>query len=381
MDEMTMVRRLLAEPPPAPDVVAEGRERLFGSPDGAVPSTRRKRTAAVRRTVALSLTAAAAAAALIVAALVPGSGTTKGVGSRATDQGSARAVLLAAAVRAASTPTTTGTYWHVRTVTATTLPKRFGHGRDRYTLEETSITEQWTTHGGRSWLGRRVWVRPKTPADEAAWRRDGSPTTWCTGKTDTDPPVPICLHTAPGTASVVRFGPDTFQLTEGHKLTFGQLQRLPQDPHALRAWLVKMARRDLDPAASAAVVDLNVAGELSDLLVDFPVPPGVRAAAFRALAAMPGVTSIGPTRDELGRPGVGIEIGVSTPGAEGIAVLGDGSPIVAPAGRLIRTLIVDPQTSHVLSDRTSVGNSGPVIDTLVVRVGWTNGKPHKPAMR
>ena len=168
--------------------------------------------------------------------------------------------MLAAAVHAESAATS-GTYWHVRSMSRTTLPQRFGRGGNRYTLEQVSVTEKWTTHDGRTWLGRREWVRPKTAQDEAAWRRDGAPSKWCTGKTDTEPPEPICLHTAPGTASVMRFGQDTFEVTEGHVLTFGQLQRLPQDPGALRAWLVGIARHDLDLSASAAVVDQNVAGD------------------------------------------------------------------------------------------------------------------------
>jgi hypothetical protein len=376
MDEMTMIRRLLAEPPPPPNIVAEGRERLFGSP-ATPPPARTLRRAALPSGLAVSLTAAAAAVALVVAALLHGVGTTRGGGGHVATEGSARAVLLAAAVRAESAPRG-GTYWHVRSMSRTTLSQRFGHGDNRYTLERLSVTEKWTTHGGRNWLGRRVWVRPKTSEDEAAWRRDGSPSTWCRGKTDTEPPEPKCLHTAPGTASVTRFGQDTFQLTEGHKLTFGQLQRLPADHDALRAWLVGIARHDLDPAASGAVVDLNVANELSDLLVDFPVPPGVRA-AFRALAGMPNVRSIGPIRDALGRAGVGIEIG--TPGVNGIAVLGDGSAVAAPAGELIRTLIIDPDTSRVLADETRIGNgSDPLSDTLILGVGWTNEKPHRPAL-
>jgi hypothetical protein len=377
MDEMTMIRRLLDEPQPPPNVVADGRERLFGSPAGASPTTRTMRRAAFPSALALSLTGAAAAVALVVAALVPGGGNFPGDrGQVAT--GSARAVLLAAAVRAESAPTS-GTYWHVRSMSRTTLPQRFGHGINRYTLERMSITEKWTTHGGRNWLGRRVWVRPKTPEDEASWRRDGSPSTWCMGETDTEPPEPICLHTAPGTASVTRFGQDTFQLTEGQRLSFGRLQRLPADPDALRAWLVRIARHDLDPSASAAVVDLNVANELSDLLVDFPVPPDVRAAAFRALADMPNVKSVGPMRDELGRAGVGIEI--RTPGVAGIAILGDGSAVTAPAGELIRTQIIDPDTSRVLADEMKIGNgSDPVSDTLILGVGWTNARPHKPAL-
>ena len=174
----------------------------------------------------------------------------------------------------------------------------------------------------------------------------------------------------------MRFGQDTFRITEGHDLTFGQLQRLPSDPEALRAWLIRIAKHDLDASAGAAVVDLNVENELADLLVYPPVPPRVRAAAFRALADMPGVMSIGPTHDELGRAGIGIELQP----AHGVAVLGGGGPVAA-AGKLTRTLIIDPDTSRVLADQTRIGNrSEPSIDTLILEVGWTNEKVQKPTL-
>ena len=375
MDDLSMVRELLAEPPPSPAVVAEGRERLFGSA-AALPPTRPVRRAAIRSALVLGLAVAAATATLVATTLRSGSGTSPGGAAPIAAGGSARSVLLAAAVRAESAPAS-GRYWHVRSMAKTTLPRRFGHGENRYTLEQLSVTERWTTHSGRTWLGRRAWVRPKTPRDEAAWRRDGSPSRWCIGQTDTAPPEPICLRTAPGTASLTRFGQDTFQITEGQTLTFRQLQRLPVDADALRAWLVRIARHDLDPSAGAAVVNLNVENELSDLLVDFPVPPAVRAAAFRALADMPDVRSIGPTRDGLGRPGVGIEIH----GPHAFAVYSAGGPVAARPGRLTRLLIIDPKTSHVLADETTIGRgSAPTIDTLILEVGWTDGKPHTPML-
>lgn len=376
MDELSMVRGLLAEPPPSPQVVAEGRKRLLGLPAAVVPPARRIKRAALRSALALGLTGVAAAAALAVTTLISGAGTSPGGGAPVITDTSARTVLLAAAAQAASAPTR-GTYWHVRSMSKTTLPQMFGHGANRYTLEQLSVTEKWTSHAGRTWLGRREWVRPKTHEDEAAWRRDGAPSRWCIGQTDTAPPRPICLRTAPGTASVTRFGQDTFRITEGHDLTLGQLQRLPADADALRAWLVGIARHDLDPSAGTAVVDLNVENELSDLLVDFPVPPGVRAAAFRALADMPGVTSGGVRRDEIGRLGFGIVIH----GPRALAILGGGNPVTARAGKLTRTLIIDPKTSHILEDQTRIGGrSEPAFDTLILEVGWTNGRPHKPAL-
>jgi hypothetical protein len=382
MDEMSMVRRLLAEPPPALHGVAEGRERLLGSLTGAGPTTRTMRRAVFRGALALGLTSAAAAAALAVATLVPGVGTSSGGGGPAITERSARTVLLAAAARAESVPAS-GTYWHLRTMSATNSPQRFGHGDNRYTLERLWVHEKWAMRNGQAWSGDRRWVRPTTPQDQAAWRRDGAPNTWCMGETDTQPPKPNCLHTAPGTASLTKdYFP--FEVSEGLQLTFRQLQRLPANPEPLRAWLAADARRHLDPSAGAAVINQNVAAELADLLVYLPVPPEVRAAAYRALADMPHVTSIGPTRDELGRAGVGIKI------AEGrgwIPVPGD--PVrchdkyrchpAAPARNITRTLIIDPGTSQVLADETTIGKS-PYSDTLIFRVGWTNEKPRKPTL-
>jgi hypothetical protein len=173
-------------------------------------------------------------------------------------------------------------------------------------------------------------------------------------------------------------GKDTFVVAEGRELTFGQLQRLPEDPAALRAWVVDAVRDDLDMPVSADILDFNVADVLANLLVDVPVPPGVRAAAYRALADMPNVTSIGPARDEFGRAGVGIEIG--TPGDEvGIYLVGASGPVRTE--ELTRTLIIDPDTSHVLAREMSIANRpDPFNATLIPKVGWTNEKPHKPAM-
>ena len=180
MDEISMARRLLAEPPPEPHVVAEGRARLLAAAAHGGRTTRIARPTpttgrvAFRRSVGLGLTGALVAAVLAVATLVPGVGTSPGGGGPPTADGSARFVLLAAAVRAESVPTS-GAYWHVSSMSTTTWPREFGRGDNRYTVELRSVTEQWTKRNGQTWWGQREWVRPKTSEDEAAWRRDGSP--------------------------------------------------------------------------------------------------------------------------------------------------------------------------------------------------------------
>jgi hypothetical protein len=375
MDDMSMVRRLLAESPPHPHVVAEGRERLFGSPARGTRATRTIRRAAFRSAVGLGLTGVAAAAALAVATLVPGAGTSPGGGNPPATEVSARKVLLAAATRAESVPTS-GTYWHVRRMSTTTFPRKLGRGENRYTVELQSVIEEWTKRSGETWWGSREWVMPKSPEDEAAWRRDGSPSKWCMGETDTEPPQPSCLHTSPGEASLMRVGVDTFVIADETELTFEQLQQLPAEADALRAWVVDAVKHDLDPSASGKIVDYNVASVLANLLVDVPVPPDVRAAAYRALADMPNVTSIGPTHDELGRAGTGILI---DPG-DRARLVGRGGRTFE-AGEFNRMLIIDPDTSHVLADQVSVDkNITPIGSTLILEVGWTDEKPHEPAL-
>ncbi|MDR2987035.1 MAG: hypothetical protein LBV34_19580, partial [Nocardiopsaceae bacterium] len=203
MDEMSMVRQLLVEPPPSSTVVAEGRQRLLGSPADAVPATRPMRRVAYRGALALGLAGAVAAAALAVATFVPGAGTSPGGKSPVISDGSARSVLLAAAVRAESA-SASGTYWHLRTMSTAILPQKFGHGDNRYTLEQLWVHEKWAKRNGQAWAGDRKWVRPATPKDEAAWRRDGAPTKWCMGQTDTQPPKPNCLYITPGAASLTK---------------------------------------------------------------------------------------------------------------------------------------------------------------------------------
>ncbi len=378
MDEVSMTRRLLAEPSPELHVVAEGRARLLAAATHDGRSTRiarpapTARGAAFPRLVGLGLAAVLVAAVLGVATLVPREDTSPGTGGPPAADGSTRDVLLAAAVRAESVPTS-GAYWHVRSTSTTSLRRELGRGDKPYTVELQSVTELWTKRNGQTWWGLREWGRPKSPEDVAAWRRDGSPSEWCMGNTDTEPPQSNCVQTAPGTASLTRVGEDTFVVVEGRDLTFEKLQRLPDEPEALQDWVVDAVEDDLDPTASAEILDDNIAEVLANLLVDVPAPPDVRAAAYRALADMPNVRSIGSTRDELGRAGVGILMDTA-----GIVVTRDGP---YKTRKVTRKLIIDPDTSHVLASETIVGGStDPFSGTLILEIGWTDQDPHEPAL-
>lgn len=368
MDDMSMIRGALAADSPHPRVVAEGRQRLLRASLLRARRTRTARTA--RRGAAFALTGALAATA-VVATAVLGGGTPPRSGDSATIGRSSHDFLLTAARRAEST-STSGTYWHVRTRLTKTWPAQLGSGDNRYTVEDTAIEEEWTNRDGQTWRGRREWVEPKTSEDEAAWRRDGSPDEWCPENADVS--EPFCLRTTPGTAYVTRMeGDAAFLVAEEHELSFDELQQLPQDPNALRDWANRVASDVLDDSASDELFDYSAAGVLVDLLVDVPVRPEVRAAAFRALADMPNVRSTGPTEDALGRHGVGISVEV-----DGVkAVVADGVAKGKVVDGFTRRLIIDPETSYVLADQGT--GDGHDEGTLILDVGWTDEKPHEPA--
>lgn len=78
---------------------------------------------------------------------------------------------------------------------------------------------------------------------------------------------------------------------KGAKVSFEDLERLPTDPEALKAWIAERKGNENDMSAS------EIRGEptftLLALITELPAPAEVRSAAFRALAATPGVENAG----------------------------------------------------------------------------------------
>ncbi|MBA9002443.1 CU044_5270 family protein [Thermomonospora cellulosilytica] len=370
MNELQMIAEMLDENP-SERTVAEGRERLRGAVSGGrAPAGRRRRFGMPRWPLGLGLAGAAAAVAVAVA--VSGTTPPDPAPQPSAQDLSARTVLLAAAEKATTTPDAKGTYWRVKTLTA--LPVTVGPKDNRYTMERLRIREHWTTRQGREWVGDRLaGARPRTPADEAAWRKDGSPTRWDLGVGDTVDRQRIHLHTAPRPGTLIDAG-QTRGFSIGERwLTFEQVQSLPTDPRALRAALTLTRLRDdkenpdranpVPPEAQA----IYAAQSLTALLAQVPAPPKVRAAAFRALADMPEARSLGRVKDPQGRTGVGIVITNSYQGAT-----------------TTTRLIVDPATSSVLSSNITAGRDGARIDkemaTVYLEVGWTDTRPQPPSL-
>jgi hypothetical protein len=369
MNELQMISELLDETP-SERTVAQGRERLrseIADPRPAAPARARRRLSLPRWGLGLGLAGAAGAAAVAVAV----AGTTSPAsppGGTATQDLSARTVLLAAADRATTAPTAQGAYWRVRYLEA--LPFKVGPRGRQYTIEELRINETWTDRQGRSWTGDRVaGARPKTPADAAAWKRDGSPTKWDMGPGDTVGGGHVFRYATPQPGRLVKKDPPYGFMVAERWMTFRQLQALPTNPQALRAKLTPGDRPRADgEKVPADAQDGWTAGALGALLAEVPAPPQVRGAAYRALAAMPTARNLGRVKDAQGRTGIGIVITDSSGG-----------------GTTTTRLIIDPNTSLVLSSGVAAGRAGVAKpdkerDTVYLEVGWTDAEPGIPEL-
>ncbi|HEV2376024.1 MAG TPA: CU044_5270 family protein [Streptosporangiaceae bacterium] len=272
----------------------------------------------------LGLTAAAVTAAVVLASGVtpvpggPPGATHPGPGGRSAQQ----VLLTAAAIAAATQPDGHGSYWYVKQ----TWSQPGSHETD----------ESWTRrYSGYEWLwagkktNGRVIKLPMPPV----WGLVGDPAffgQWLNG-----PPIKVRPQKLPSAG---------FRLPG--QLTFGQLQKLPANPEALKARIIAINRayeRLPDPQYVAVFLSLT------SLVAEFPVPPQVRAAAFRAMASLPNVTSLGPVN---GGQGLRLSLG----------------------GSHYATLVVNTTTSQV-SDILSVSGVAQGGGQRTITAQWVNRVP------
>ncbi|MFI6598633.1 hypothetical protein ACIBHX_20430 [Nonomuraea sp. NPDC050536] len=241
--------------------------------------------------VVLPVAAAATAAALVI---VPGH-----LGD--SPPPSAREILLVAATTAERTPEGSGTYWHI-TVT-----------------------------------------RDGEPQEEYWYRKDGQ--FWLKGEG------------LKGEGKLFRFTKEPQPFTVGPlTMTFDELRQLPDDENALYTRLRDaVASADLRTSAgplSDADKDGAAVEALISLISEAPVTPEVRAAAYRSLAARPGVEDRGETDG-----GRSLEVPL---------LLGKGTVVVDPeTARLRKTPVWVPLTGGVAS-----ADGGVTIDAE-----WTDQLP------
>ncbi|GAB3422082.1 CU044_5270 family protein [Flindersiella endophytica] len=362
--ELERLRELLPEqPPPSRGSQARARARLLHVAGSSQKRPSRRRTI---RLATVGVAAVAVLALLLGPLYLNGMLSRPGGDSQAIDPATspsaasadddAKNVLLGAARQVdALRPEPVGAFWHVRSLIS--VPHSVGtYSVGTYSVESWLIEETWTERGsGHAWSGScDEGARPRSSSDIAAWKRDGSPEVWKTGD---DGPT---LARKPGPCRLDRAEPK-FALGERLNIDYAAVEAIPADVEDLRAFLLEHR------PAEAGEPDQWLFSSASALLVDLPVSPQVRAAAFRLLAGLPDVVSQGVVRDSQGRTGTAIALRDKRSGVDSTL-----------------QLVVDPASGKLLSRRLNALSSAdgkPVkrVTETYLSVGWTNQKPSQPS--
>jgi hypothetical protein len=287
-------------------------------------------------------------------------------------------VVLLNMATAIQNQTGQGNYWQVTTDSGNTWIA--GTAPDQYAINETS-SEIWSIgvlSGEQSLMvmGVNENTQPRTTKDRARWQAAGSPTS-----VRIDPGVAkgggeqeklgvtigagheSVLHTNDG-GDIVAVG--------GNNVNYAYLRNLPSDTAGLSTLLDQLYTQENGKEITGKTAwTLNQASNL----ITMPVSSAVRAAAYRIIAGLPGITSLGRVTDPLGRTGVGVALPVFEPG---------------DLGTVREELIVDPTTNSLLSDQevivtpsalaTSVGLTAgtPIIYTATTHTGWADQQINTP---
>ncbi len=174
-------------------------------------------------------------------------------------------------------------YWHIKSVQIRTHQQQVGT-KEKYWVVQQEASETWTDRDGRRWHAyRSLGVRPKSAADLAAWKRDGSPQQW-SYRTEG---MLLKLSATPGKAVVRKIKGTGWSIGE-RMLSYQDIQTLPTAPKELEKWLAKASTEGDDPVRPEHF-GIWVKGAYQSLLHEIPAPKSVRTAAYKALSGMPGV--------------------------------------------------------------------------------------------
>lgn len=385
MNELELLGRLRADTPEDPDALARARRRLLdhveqtgGAPArrgwGGTPTGRGRSGAGAQRgqggTPAQrgqggtptgrgwvwpaagvgGLVAAGVAVAVIVG------GTTAPVVT--PPPAAVENVLLVAAEQVETSAEGSGRYRVTRVESGSI--EEVGPDGDRYRVLQRGEGSTWIAQqpgeenvDTRRYLG----TRPLTPEDTAAWERDGSPDSWTVQVGDG--PGSLAFPAAAGETSVEVIGTQ-FSLGQpehgagGGEISLQELGALPSDPVRLRAALLERG-----PVGDHDQWLFTVG---TSMLFELPVPAEVRAATYRMLADLPGVTELGAVQDSSGRTG------------RAVAVVADST-----VGPYENRLVIDVGTGTPLAQEIrTVGSDGSMelrSYTLVLETGYTDENP------
>jgi hypothetical protein len=318
------------------------------------PARPRSRRGAAATVAGLTAAAAAVALGVVTAALPAGApGGARGGRHAVALRLPARQILLTAATAAAASTARTGSYWYVRMTTTALAGKE--------------AQRTWTRPGGKTWV-RGVGLDESVLGGRGKGRRQfslagydwmfaqnprvipGQLSPWMRRKVR-DPGWAIVavvgrrrwLVLGPGQQAALRHG-------AGY-VSFRRLQRLPASPAGLQTWLRAFERNFTKRTGVPTPEPGALIQSLTELVAGLPAPPQVRAAAFRVLATLPNVTSLGRVH---GGQALRISLG----------------------GNTRATLIVDPSTSRAWEVLTVSYGPGPHSSSSVaVSARWVNWRP------
>ncbi|GAA1286839.1 hypothetical protein Psi02_53330 [Planotetraspora silvatica] len=326
----------------------------------------------------LGLAGVAAATAVAVGVTATG-GTTSAPSAPAVAQGtkpaavklSAKQVLLVAAESSLKAKAGSGAYWHIESQSG---DAQLVGTKVHYTVNSLGRSDTWFARSAKVdswWVSQNLGTKP-APGDEAAWKQDGSPTTWSVKVAKRGATGKLLIDSKAGKpfGNTINVGDKIVDLA-GKNVSFAELQKLPTTAAALKARLMQgyagHGTESDEPQDADAWLFQVTAGVLSDM----PVKPAVRAAAYQVLAGLGDVRSLGEVTDALGRKGQGISRSESWPN-----------------GQYERQLIVDPQTGVLLTDQIVAVHPGgqwaglkpgTVVNyNAITKAAWTDEKPVKP---
>ena len=368
MDVLAAARPANLEGRPDPDRRHRDLEKALSLPADAPRPTR----STTRLKLGIGVVAVGAAGAVAIAVVGQSPGARPAPKKSPGDGRLAGQPILLAAARAEAQPM--GQYWTSDTIWGQSYIVSAKSGKYAIT-GAGSETFEWTSvkpGGGNLFYGRDLPARPQTPADKAAWRKAGSPTSFRVWSND---------HYQTYTRSAGAWDADRPQAKPGGRfffmglggksraaqgVTIEDLQRLSNDPALLRKTYLALPG---DPSQRLMAIGED--------LMNAPVPPKLRAEIMRMIPTLPGVYSVGTVTDPLKR--------------KGIAFAAD-LPASAPSGRApgfgSRTELVFNDAGEFLGSQDVLTKPGAeyagqhpgfVINYHIARgSAWTDKKPTSP---